>query len=187
MVISRSLYSILIVLSVFGCNSQPVEKVLSPKNPTSVVFRASLGKLSGIVRSEFDGLKHRDMILASKNSLFFPIDTLDIFDQHGNENDFLLYSVDQKVGLSYVYSGYEYFASFHLHLIPIDLETTKIEVRTIRPRILLEKELVPSLPHFARRSIFEKIQPSTIEEYEILHKIGTKLGQQMAPISFPKE
>jgi len=169
----------------FRCTQVPQEARGLALNPTRYLFKAGLTKTKSAIIRELDGLTFSNMMLAYIDGSYSPLDTAEIFTQPGNENDFYLFSFDELVGESYSFPGFEYFACFHIHLTIVDENTTMVEVKAIRPRILVGRELLPSLPHFAREYIFNTVEPSTIEEYEILMKIGNGLGTHMPAVKYP--
>ena len=79
----------------------------------------------------------------------------------------------------------EYGAFFHLHIDSVDSRHTRISVITINPIITYDYG-VPTPPHDTR-PLGCVVPPSTIEEYEILHRIGELVGEKNMPaIKYPK-
>ena len=76
---------------------------------------------------------------------------------------------------------------FHIHIISLSERTTLVEVRMIKSEIEIGEDnfhkLFPGHVSFVMKSV----PPTTIEEYEILLKIGEGLGikDQMPPIILP--
>jgi hypothetical protein len=75
----------------------------------------------------------------------------------------------------------DYWAWFYLHLESIDNTNTKVTITTFEPEVIVGRELLPSPPHFVRRDKTLTVEPSTIEEYEILLKIGNLVGEKNMP------
>lgn len=177
---------VLVYALVFGCTTIPEERILSNPNPTSFTFNSSEGELVSLILSEFGDFKFQEMSLSYGGSPLLAMDSIDIFDQPGNEKDFYLEFEHGIKENSFLYPGHEYLAGFHLHLRPVDDDHTEIIIYTINPQIIIGTELLPSGPHFVRAAKYMKVPPSTIEEYEILYKIGELLGQKMPPINYPE-
>jgi hypothetical protein len=177
-----------VIAFTFFCCSNAAERIATLNNPTKFVFHKPKTEVTKAIISEFDHFKFAGRALNYKNGeLSEPIDSLDIFDQPGNEDDFYLtqsLDVDNVVqSKNYKVNGEfpEYFASFHLHINAIDSMSTEVEIITIDPKIVIGKEFFPSGLHFARLNEYQKVEPSTIEEYEILLKIGAALGEKNMP------
>lgn len=184
-----SAWLVLIFLS--GCSKVPDKKEMSILNPTAFVFQEPLDHVREAIKQGFESFQYRDMILSYKGSKFEPLDTLSIFDQNGNENDFYLRpSSSFSIGKSKLYeidgAQLDYVATFHIHLTSVDNNQTQVNVYTIDPRVVIGKKFFPSGPHFVRQLEYLKVEPSSIEEYEILIRIGVYLGERnMPPIYYP--
>ena len=74
-----------------------------------------------------------------------------------------------------------YLAGFYLHIEEIDSTHTKVSIMTIDPKVVLRRELLPSLPHMVRMDKTMSVDPSTIEEYGILLEIGRLVGEKDMP------
>ena len=82
----------------------------------------------------------------------------------------------------------DYLAGFYLHLESINESHAKISITTIDPRVIIGRELLPSPPNMVRRDNTMLVEPSTIEEYEILLEIGKLVGEKnMPPINLPEK
>ena len=82
----------------------------------------------------------------------------------------------------------DYEAWFYLHLESIDETHTKLTITTFEPMLIVGRDLLPSPPHFGRGYKKMTVEPSTIEEYEILLKIGNLVGEKdMPPLILPNE
>ena len=174
-----------IIFFISSCSQVPERKDITAVNPTSYVFDSSDSQLSFVIVSEFDHLRYRDMMLSYQGSRYKPLDTLEIFEQPGNERDFYLGTVSGTIGKSFVYPKYDYDASFHLHLNSIDPTHTELIVYTLNPRITVGTEFWPSPPHFVRKTKYFDVPPSSVEEYEILLRVGNRLKQVMPAIKYP--
>jgi hypothetical protein len=105
-----------------------------------------------------------------------------------NKNDAYLFGADTPTGLSTVYSkgGYPliYYASFHIHLAAGDGRKVRVEISTYDPRVVagLDDRFSAHGPSF----IFVRVEPTTVEEYQILRAIGEQLGvKDMPPVETP--
>jgi hypothetical protein len=179
--------SILFLLSflLFGCSDIP-ERIADVKNPTSFVFNKSKLKVREAIIEKFGHLQFKDMILYFNGGKFRHIDTVGIFKQPGNEDDFYLAASNHfSIGRSCIYkmdnSALEYSASFHVHIVSIENNQTEVKIVTIKPRVVIGKDILPSGPHFVRQLKYYNVEPSTVEEYEILLTIGRALGQKGMP------
>jgi len=62
------------------------------------------------------------------------------------------------------------------HFIPVDANTTKIEIKVLDSKINMGKKLLPGSPHFVRGAVYKPVKPTTIEEYKIIQCLGKELG-----------
>jgi hypothetical protein len=106
----------------------------------------------------------------------------------GNENDAYFYGTDSPVGESQVYVRNSkpliYYADFHIHLTSLAPDKTRVEILTYDSVVVVgvEKSWSPHGTSF----IAVKVDPTTVEEYQILLRIGEQLGaKRMLPISVP--
>ena len=74
-------------------------------------------------------------------------------------------------------------ADFHLHIDIIDNQTTKVSIKTINHRVITGKELLPTIQMcgFGRSVIVQEFAPTTVEEYELLLKVGKELNEKNMP------
>jgi len=179
-----------------GCGNPEVEsKPLPSRNPTAYTFDAVPGEIHKAIRQLYD-----QQFRERSRYLFTPVFPGDenlideiaaIFSQPGNESDAYLSYMHDPVGISRVYSvggkPAPYLADFHLHITPQEPAKTRVEIRTLRPEVLAGKTLLPR-NHLTRANIYLPVEPTTIEEYSILLRIGAIVGQpDMPPLSLPKE
>jgi len=106
----------------------------------------------------------------------------------GNENDAYVWGGGRPVGESQTYfkDGHPliYFADFHIHLTATSPQKTRVEVTAYGSSVVtgLDKSWSPHGPSL----IFVTVEPSTIEEYQILLKVGEQLGtKNMSPLVTP--
>jgi|SRR5215469_11702024 len=183
------------------------ERKLLRQNPTNFEFRASIPEVQSAIRKAFNSKWRRELNLRSKTAtakgpLYRPLqlqgasliwkgdaDTLtgDILRMAGNEDDAYLFGGPSCVGLSQVYfkdgDPLVYFANFHIHLASINASQTRVTIFTIAPAVVAGIE-----QHFAHGPayVFAEVPPTSIEEYEILRRIGLQLGiTNMPDVNIP--
>jgi hypothetical protein len=106
----------------------------------------------------------------------------------GNENDAYVCGDGRPVGVSQTYfkAGQPliYFADFHIHLTAASPQKTRVEVTAYESCVVagLDKNWSPHGPSL----ISVAVEPTTIEEYQILLKVGEQLGtKNMPPLVTP--
>jgi len=125
-------------------------------------------------------------------SLFFKGDadalSKNLLTKAGNENDAYLFGSTSSLGESQVYfkdgQPLIYYADFHIHLVAIGPQKTRVEISTYGSRVVagLDKSWSPHGPSL----IFVEVPPTTIEQYQILLGIGQQLGTtNMPPLVTP--
>lgn len=182
----RQNYFSLFIFFLIGCNSLPEEKKLEQKNPTTYIYNISKEVLRSQLISNIDRFRSIHLTLLYDEIGIEPLDTLEIFEPPKNKYDFYL---EQEIywqfkSLVYFVDGNPalYEAGFHLHLEEIDKQRTKVSIYTIRPRIVLGTDFLPSPPHFVRKSRYMNVTPSTIEEYKILVLVGQIVNEANMPL-----
>jgi hypothetical protein len=110
-----------------------------------------------------------------------------------NEDDFYLHSYNDpfKPSALYVDSskvGYPYVAEFYIHLTAIDSFSTSVSIKTFNSVIAIGHSIIPNFHNGGYLGGSKKVPPSTIEEYEILLRIGKALGveSQMPKLVLPR-
>lgn len=162
---------------------------LHRKNPVEYIFEANAIQVRNIISKEFAHRKYRDMRLYQKGVGEGMVE-YEPLKKPENELDFLLVpSPGYAIGYSELYTkglkGLPYIATFHLHLVELDSSHTKVEIRTLDPEVVVGKSFFPTLPHFGMGSRRKSVEPTTIEEYEILYCIGTALNLNMPTVKYP--
>ena len=75
----------------------------------------------------------------------------------------------------------QYTADFKLLLTPVSDSKTRVDVRTSESKVRIGANFGGHAGDY-----YERVAPTTIEEYRILLKIGTALGEQnMPPLRLP--
>lgn len=173
------------LLLAFSC-TLPERLQLARENPTSYIFVASRDAVKQTIISKFD---HGELNLSLFywNSRFSKIRP-EYFKDSVNKEDFYLDSTIPNKSHQYRKrgKGLDYVVAFQLKFISIDSTRTEVKVITLNPHVAVGKKLLPALPHLVRGDAYRKVKPSTIEEYEILLRIGRALQQEkMPPIVYP--
>ena len=173
-----------------ACSKISEPKEWNDKNPTQYVFDVSKRQLRKSLIAKIDSFRTQNWKLSFKNG-DLPIDTLTIFTVPGNHSDFYLEKDHLAKRKSYLYEidGEKliYEADFHIHIQSIDENHTRVRIFTIKPRVIVGKNIFPSPPHFVRQFKYQEVPPSSIEEYEILLAIGKLVNQEDMPkIIYPE-
>jgi hypothetical protein len=189
------LCSVLFCTSCIGFRKIPLKE----RNPVSYVFHMPLEELRSKILKDFvidrsEGIADLQNIqeickvnwyVATESSKY----SVDIFKKPENAHDLYLV-LNKPVSLSKVYYKFwkplEYSAEFQLHFTPIDDHITKIEIITFNGSVFYWGMPLPGGDH---AFVKEKgVSPTTIEEYEILLRIGNLVSEKnMPPIKFPKK
>jgi len=166
------------------------EKLLTRQNPTMYEFSVTVEDLKPAIQRAFSDHFWKwnegedPPFGASLNWKASDVDELcsGVFAKPENENDAFLLGVPEAFGKSQVYFKnavpLTYFADFHIHLKPIGASKTRVEIFTYHPWV--SAGLDPSAP-LGPAYIVVNVKPTTIEEYEILLKIGHQLGVENMP------
>lgn len=123
-------------------------------------------------------------------SLFFKGDadalTRGLLAQHGNENDAYFYGIDSPIGESQIYFTDDgqpaiYYADFHIHLTALGTNRTRVEIFTYDSTVAIGAEKAWTAHGHEIGLITAKVPPTTVEEYQILLRIGEQLGAKDMP------
>jgi hypothetical protein len=169
-----------------------------PPNPTAYEFHAGVPETKAAILRTFPRGFH---FVTSRpagtparlDAGYMPIDAAhkwassfgrEIFSQPKNNDDVYLFSFTPLVGKSLVYQsggeGLDYHATFHLHLTPVAAGRTRVEVFTLNPwvpcgRVFNVHAGSGYVPGIA------KVKPTTVEEYQILLRLGSDLKEMGMP------
>jgi hypothetical protein len=192
----RGAFYLILVLfcGLVGCQSKYIieERVLPRRNPTTHEFNYPIGKVKEAIEKVRGSKWHDDQKLHERPVLAWkgtenPFATK-IFDDPKNENDAFLCGVGlgESVGKSNVYlkDGQQltYYADFQIHLTSISPDQTRVEIKTFDSHVLAGTEWHP----FAVAGIYLVVEPTSVEEYEILLDIGKQLDVlDMPTLIFP--
>lgn len=186
MTMFRKRFIILIIVCLevtfVSCKDKITKIELINKNPVEYIFNISKDSLYKIITSKL--YINNLSLLTVENRLIMPSEVSEMFSQPKNTLDIFLYSIGVYCK-SKIYKEkgvfLDYWVSFYLHIEQIDQGHTKVSITTIEPKIIVGKEWFPGPPHFVRKDITISVEPSTIEEYEILLLIGELIGEQNMP------
>jgi hypothetical protein len=176
---------------------------LKDKNPTSYIFHVPINKLRDTIKSDFiidrakdinDLMNVQDISVKTWNILTsndynISKKAKDIFEKEDNKLDLYLYSsTNPIISYSRMYKRFwkklEYRAEFQLHFILLNDNETKIEIITHNPRVLYWSLRIFNWGHSFVN--YRSVEPTTIEEYEILLRIGNLIGEKdMPPLKLP--
>jgi hypothetical protein len=189
------------------------EKLLPHPNPTNHVFDASVSDVKTAIKKGFakwedeqlksnrnrvwkgggDAEAKRLLTLALQlppGMLFWKGDAdslaKDLLTKPGNENDAYFYGTDSPVGESQVYfkdgQPLIYYTDFHIHLTALGPKRSRVEICTYDSSVVsgVEQRWAPHGTSFIRVNV----DPTTVEEYQILLRIGEQLGvKDMLPLA----
>ena len=168
------------------------------KNPTSYIFSVPLSKLKEIIIHDFEihrsknideyvsvqeiSNKSWDVLTIGESNMYSKSEN--IFINENNKFDLIIIPTpNPTVSYSKVYKKFwkpmEYSAQFQLHFIFITDTETKIEIITHNPEVLYW-----GFNFFGSGHGYVKcktVEPTTIEEYEILLRIGKLVGEKDMP------
>jgi len=171
-----------------SCQNKITKIELGNKNPVDYIFSTSKDSLFKAITKDIILMKLPVMTI--KNRRIIPPEILELLLIENNKQDIFLWSVGDH-WKSKIYQKkdgefLDYLVSFYLHLEKIDESHTTVSIKTIEPKVIIGMELLPSPPHFVRNNKTIAVEPSTIEEYEILLEIGKLVGEKdMPPIHLP--
>jgi hypothetical protein len=188
-VISFSNKAFMLILICFealfvSCQDKITKIKLINKNPVEYTFNTSKDSLFKTMTVKLTFLRIMS-IMSIKDKSNVPSEISELFSQGINKQDIFLLS-DGGYWKSRIYQKkdgefLDYRVSFYLHLEKIDENHTKVIIKTIEPKVIVGMEFFPSPPHFVRNNKTIAVEPSTIEEYEILLEIGKIVGEKDMP------
>lgn len=114
----------------------------------------------------------------------------DLLTRPGNENDAYFYGTDSPVGESQVYfkdgQPLIYYADFHIHLTAVGPKRTRVEIFTCDSSVAAGAEKSLTVHRYGNSLITANVDPTTVEEYQILLRLGEQLGaKDMPPLIIP--
>lgn len=184
---------IILLFALVGCDRREhlEELTLPAKNPTSYEFGFSLARTKEGVRRGLVGTPSWHIEFASDSSIVWG-ET--ILRKPENAHDAYVEHMGQDTSRIFIWRkgrGAPYFVQHHIHLEVLAENRTRVDVIAVNPRITIGARFpyyLPYVPSVPDAAITRKVPPSTIEEYEILLKIGRALGveQEMPKLILPE-
>jgi hypothetical protein len=187
-------------------------RVLSSPNPTNYEFDAPIEKVRDAVKAAFGKWDDEEIRLRRSRTwqgngdaddkrlltilLQLPPGSLlwkgdgdalskQLLTKPGNEYDAYFCGGDSPFGESAVYFNdgvaLPYFADFHIHLRAINQRRTRVEITTYDSSVNtgVNAGWSPARGHV---SLYVTVDPTTVEEYQILLMIGQQLGTMNMPV-----
>ena len=179
----------IIFISLFiisGCRTYKYTEVkLENENPTFYIYNSQIEEVRTKIREKWETVCYKKIEFAEDEHVAWG---KEILSKPENCKDVYVYAYGWDTSYIYINKEYPiyYYAEYHVHMLPINENSTKIEIYTIKPKILLKEPRYPSFFNFAAES--RTVMPSTIEEYKILLCIGEILGvkDQMPKLYLPE-
>src|ERR1039457_5656566 len=177
------LFLVLAPLLVF-CKERLRKNNIPGKNPVEYVYSISKDSMCKIISLKLKvnnmmiwDAKHKNMVLNEISNLL---------EKPNNKSDFCIMPLDY-IGKSKVYlqvngDSINYWAWFYLHLDEIADGRTSVKIRTFESQLIIGRELIPKPPHFIKGDKTISVEPTTIEEYQILLKLGNLVGEEKMPL-----
>ncbi len=187
------------------------ERLLAHSNPTNFEFNVTISDVKDAIKKAFDKwqdeqttkyhkavwkgrgdaetkrLQSLSLQMSGLTHLLWRGDgdalTHAVFTASGNENDAYIYGADAPFGESLVYfkdgQPLIYYADFHIHLTAVGSQKIRVEIFTYDSSVVAgaDTSWSPHGPAF----IGVKVHPTTIEQYQILLRIGEQLGTKDMP------
>lgn len=150
------------------------------------IDRPIFGKQQSSASAGADFLQHILQVECSTNAIFGEA----VFRDPADTNDIYLHSFDTPFTLSPIYYGRSgslpFIAAFHLHLIPSGTNTL-VKITALDTEVINGTKFGFGPCGPGKAFVLESVQPTTVEEYTILHYLGEYLGvTNMPPIILPK-
>ena len=152
------------------------KKKLERPNPTSYVFSSPVAELRNAIDASISSTHQEGRLYGSwiPSGLDFHGSTETEYDMH-------------QITISDIYYHWwktplEYSADFKLQLTPVSNTNTRVDIQTSESKVRIG-------PNFGAHGgdYYEPVAPTTIEEYRILLKIGSGLGERgMPPLQLPQ-
>lgn len=179
---------LIIIISVFVFQSCALTFTcrLDKENPTSYVFHKDTAFIKENLKKKLDTYEFKGMFLSYNGKRYYD-ETLciePILQLDANKYDFYLHKYEpigrtKKYRSLFCYSTYE--VSFLIHFEYIDNNKTFIKIKTINPQIMTGFKFKLGDNYSFLEPRFKKIEPTTIEEYELLFYIGKCIGEKNMP------
>lgn len=150
------------------------KKKLEHPNPTSYVFTAPVAEVKTAIDASISSTHQEGRLYG-----YWMPSGLDF---HGsNETEYDLHQASMSDMYHWWRTSLDYSADFKLQLTPVSDSKTRVDVQTSESKVRIG-------PNFGAHGgeSYEPVTPTTIEEYRILLKIGSALGERgMPPLQLP--
>ncbi|MFA6598696.1 MAG: hypothetical protein WCS69_13315 [Ignavibacteriaceae bacterium] len=171
--------SLLICITGWHCSLEVQKLPLPKKNLTSYIFPASIDSIKKIIKKHYYSTKFASdtVDFVGKELLSKPENKNDAYVWRGQDTSILYYSpLDRPV-----HGNIELYA----HLTYIDSNSTKVEIFV--PVYTISTMYNPWSNYIHLAFDDKKVPPTSIEEYQLLLKIGVELGiaDEMPKIILP--
>jgi len=175
-----------------GCGQSTVKTHPLPQPlPTQMVFKRSVFKVQKAISELFNSYPLVVFQTSPLNPPHFTLfwkgkkhpDEIKIFKNPVNENDVYISCNREPVCRSSVYTDWrgrdlEYMADFQLHLIPQGAKETLVRVIVIDPEVIAGKRFGFGSCGPGMANAYEKVEPTTVEENELLTALQKKFRQK---------
>jgi len=183
----RPLVGIVVVLA--ACGAPRVEqRTLAQPNPTSYDFAVSVEAIQqaidALYTQQFREHALNSFSIAKADDEPLSDEQRERFERPEGADDRYLWYMHAPMGLSLVYfvdgEPAPYIADFHLEIQALEAQLTRVAVEAVEPQVIAGKTLLPR-HELSRANIYLAVSPSTVEEYQLLLRIGEILGQPDMP------
>ena len=188
---STYLYVTIGFLIFSGCSSIH-EHRLHHQNPTSYQFPFGRETVVRAIKTTLGKSGFRSMNLqwcdqVSTSHMFIP----DLCDSSDKNKAFLYADFENPIGTSTYYRGSKplpFYSDYLLNIEPVTEELTLVSITGKNTHVVTGKTTTFGPCGLVRVNKTASVEPTTIEEYEILLAIGKELGlaEIMPPITYPE-
>jgi|WetSurMetagenome_2_1015567.scaffolds.fasta_scaffold503873_1 hypothetical protein len=157
-----------------GGSIEYFKKELKVKNPTVYIFDKSLDEIKEAIEKKFIYTNPGAQLSTKNNYTVYE----DLFKDSSNIEDYILERITTNSKIYFTKADtipLIYNADFHIRLVKIDRARTLIQVITYGSYIVIGEKSIGLIGEIGTE-IVQSVAPTSIEEYEILLKIGEALG-----------
>lgn len=183
-------FVLMIIPFVSSCKERIIKNELLIKNPTEYIFSVPKNILRDLILSNKYKIRKGYIILDTSSASLGNNQIKGLLKKPGNFSDLFLlpsgFGENSQIYLSSHHDSLEYSAFYYLHFEEINNEKTKISILTFDSKLVAGYQAIPSPPHFVRAAIWVTVEPTTIEEYKLLLRIGNYVHENSMPsLSLP--
>ena len=182
---------VLVAVAMFlaACGTPQVEQRTLPRlNPTSYDFAVSVDDLHQAIEALYEQqFRERPLnafSIAKAGDELLTDEQRERLTGPGGADDRYLWYMHSPMSLSLVYfvggKPAPYIADFYLGIEALDGQFTRVTVEALEPQVIAGKTLLPR-HELSRANIFLPVSPTTVEEYQLLLRIGQIMGQSGMP------